>query len=124
MTPGARSLASAPMRSLQRALIPILVCVGTLAACRTSEPHVVIGPETLTQIEAGTSRKFVVALLGEPAEKVLPENDFELWKWGYVQKKSSSGSVVFVIDSTPLGQSGPYAYVQFAAGKVVKAWRD
>ena len=112
------------MGPLIRTLVTTLACAASLTACKSTAARVVIGPETLTQIEPGTSRKFVVALLGEPAEKVLLEGELELWKWGYAQKKSSSGSVVFVIDSTPIGQSGPYAYVQFAAGKVVKAWRD
>ena len=114
----------AAMRPAFRLPAVLLVALGALAGCKSDQPRIVIGPETLVQIEPGTSRKFVVALLGEPTDKFLLDDGLELWKWGYREKKTSSGSVVYVIESTPRAQTEHGAYVQFRDGLVTKAWND
>jgi hypothetical protein len=96
------------------------------ASCRShvDTEHVTIGATTIEKIEPGLSRPHVVALLGEPLEKIQLDEGLEMWKWSYREKKTSSGSLVFVIDNQPRTEKSHMAYVEFKAGKVTRAWRD
>jgi hypothetical protein len=109
----------APILALALASVPL--------GCKTSQlgpGTVTIGPTTIEKIEPGLSRPHVKALLGEPLERIQLEDDLELWKWSYREKKTSGGSVVFVIDNEPRTESRHMAYVEFNAGRVTRAWRD
>jgi outer membrane protein assembly factor BamE (lipoprotein component of BamABCDE complex) len=110
-----------------RTLVPLLLLALYLAGCKSKQlgPGVVtIGPTTVEKIEPGLSRPHVKALLGEPLERIQLEGDLELWKWSYREKKTSGGSVVFVIDNEPRTESRHMAYVEFQGGRVTRAWRD
>ena len=106
----------------------LLLALLALAACK-SEPigtqRVVIGVETIDQIEPGLSRPHVTALLGEPLEKIqLVDDQIELWKWSYTEKRSPSGSIVLRIDNEPRTEDSHMCYVEFKNGRVTRAWRD
>jgi outer membrane protein assembly factor BamE (lipoprotein component of BamABCDE complex) len=96
-------------------------------ACRTSEmasENIVIGTTTLDQIEKGCGRRFVIALLGEPMQKIDLGSDRELWTWGYKERESAGGSKVLIIDNRPRTETSHAAYVEFDDGRVLRAWRD
>jgi outer membrane protein assembly factor BamE (lipoprotein component of BamABCDE complex) len=98
-----------------------------LSGCKSQElaaRNIVIGTSTLDQIEPGSGRRFVIALLGEPMQKIPLEGDRELWTWGYHLRESSGGSTVLVIDNRPRTETTHAAFVEFDDGRVVRAWRD
>jgi len=113
---------------MTRCAVLLLLCLpGALAACRTSAlstKNIVISTTTLDQIEKGCGRRFVLALLGEPMQKIELGSERELWTWGYRETESASGSSVLIIDNRPRTETSHAAYVEFDDGKVVRAWRD
>ncbi|MBM3989825.1 MAG: hypothetical protein FJ298_02340 [Planctomycetes bacterium] len=111
----------------RRAASCLLCLAAAFAACRASDlstKNIVIGTTTLDQIEQGCGRRFVVALLGEPMQKIELGNDRELWMWGYREKDSAGGASVLIIDNQPRTEDSHAAYVEFDDGRVVRAWRD
>ncbi len=113
---------------MHRCAALFLLCLpGALAACRTSDlaaKNIVIGTTTLDQIEPGCGRRFVIALLGEPMQKIELGSDRELWTWGYRERESAGGARVLIIDNQPRTETSRAAYVEFDDGRVVRAWRD
>jgi outer membrane protein assembly factor BamE (lipoprotein component of BamABCDE complex) len=98
-----------------------------LTSCKSTElasRNIVIGTSTLDQIEPGSGRRFVIALLGEPMQKIPLEGDRELWTWGYIERESAGGSKVLIIDNRPRTETTHVAFVEFDDGRVVRAWRD
>jgi hypothetical protein len=107
----------------------LLACVLLTAAvgCQgrpLGSKRVTIGVATIEKIEPGLSRAHIVALLGEPLEKVPLEDELELWKWSYREKTTSGGSLVLLIDNEPRTEKSHMAYVEFRGGRVTRAWRD
>lgn len=86
--------------------------------------HIDIGAQTLDRIEPGSGQKFVLALLGEPLEKVQLDDGLELWRWAMRERTTASGSVLFRIESEPSARADRRAYVEFKDGRVRRAWRD
>jgi outer membrane protein assembly factor BamE (lipoprotein component of BamABCDE complex) len=113
---------------MHRRAASIVLCLSAaLAACRTSDlatKNIVIGTTTLEQIEKGCGRRFVIALLGEPMQKIDLGGDRELWTWGYREKESAGGASVLIIDNQPRTESSHAAYVELDGGRVLRAWRD
>ena len=108
------------------ALAPALLLPGCLIG-RNSKTEVhgtYVGPETIAQIEPGKSASYVVALLGEPSSKTRLDDGGELWKWSYVERKESRGSVLFIFGSNSKHETHNTAFVEFANGAVKRAWRD
>lgn len=107
--------------------LSLLAFALALGACKSEEigaKNIVIGESTLEQIEPGTGRRFVLALLGEPMLKTPLEDERELWIWGYRLKESAGGSTVLIIDNAPRTERSHAAYVELDKGRVVRAWRD
>ena len=92
---------------------------------RTSYSGRYVGPETMAQIEPGTTRQdFVLATLGEPTSKNRLDDGSEIWRWEYRRKRSSSGSVFLLLDTDNHTEHDGAAYVQFRDGVVERSWRD
>jgi hypothetical protein len=84
-----------------------------------------VGPATFSQIEPGTTTgAWVLAVLGEPTRRSSLDDGSEIWAWSYSERKSSSGSVFLLLDSSNEREKVGAAYVQVRDGVVVKAWRD
>src|SRR5215204_6127076 len=85
--------------SLALASALLLGSVGCLVSS-TSNQKVTgnfVAPNTFEQIEPGkTSAAWVKATLGEPSTKQSAEGGTEVWKYSYVEKKSSSGAVFLI----------------------------
>ncbi len=94
------------------------------SSSKTETEGVYVGPETVAQITPGSTQGYVLALLGEPTSKVEIGDGRSLWKWRYVERKKSSGSLLLVFSADSEHKSASTAYVEFADGKVVKSWRD
>jgi hypothetical protein len=111
-------------------LLAVLAAVPTFTACiihadshtRVSGHHV--GEETLRQIEPGKKQDYVLVLLGEPSVRTALADGVEIWRWTATEKRTSSGSLIFVFDSDQSHESTRSAYVEFKDGVVTKAWRD
>jgi outer membrane protein assembly factor BamE (lipoprotein component of BamABCDE complex) len=83
-----------------------------------------VSPETISRIEPGKPAAYVVALLGEPDTKTEVGEGRELWKWSYAEKKTSSGSLLFVFGGTSTSETRCTSFVEFKDGVVEHAWRD
>lgn len=98
-----------------------------LSACQSrslATRQIDIGPQTLERIEPGSGQKFVLALLGEPQEKVPLDDGMELWRWAMRERTTASGNVLFRIESEPNARTDRRAFVEFKGGRVRRAWRD
>lgn len=94
------------------------------ARSHTTRSGKYVGAETLSQIEPGQSQEYVVALIGEPTSKTALSDGTAIWRWSYREKKTSGGSVVFLIDTDSADESERSTYVQFENGAVSKKWQD
>jgi outer membrane protein assembly factor BamE (lipoprotein component of BamABCDE complex) len=94
------------------------------SSSKTQVEGVYVGPETIAQITPGSSQAYVLAVLGEPTSKADVGDGRSLWKWRYVERHKSSGSLLFVFGAKSEDESSNTAYVEFRGGEVVKAWRD
>jgi hypothetical protein len=101
-------------------LLALVACQSRTLATR----HIDIGPETLERIEPGSGRKFVLAVLGEPLEKVQLDDGMELWKWALRERETANGGVLYRVESEPGARADRRAYVEFKDGRVRRAWRD
>jgi outer membrane protein assembly factor BamE (lipoprotein component of BamABCDE complex) len=106
------------------ALVPL--CQGCLigSSNRTQVTGRDFGPETLSQIQPGKNKEYVIALLGEPTDKSHLDDGTDIWKWRYTESRNSSGSVIFLVASDSKTETSRTTYVEFFDGRVVKAWRD
>lgn len=114
----------------QTLLLLALVATFALSGCLiggSSKTHVTgtkVGPETIAQLQSGKSQAFLLALLGEPTSKADVGNSSSLWKWTYSERKTSSGSVLFIFGSTSEQEITSTCCVEFKQEFVVRAWRD
>ena len=109
-----------------RGLVPCALLLA-LAGCQSAPlgaERVTIGVATIEKIEPGLSANHVVALLGEPLDKIPLDDGLELWKWSYRERTTPGGSVVLLIDNEPRTEKSHMAYVEFRGGRVTRAWRD
>ena len=108
------------------ALFTLLPFTGCLISShneqRTTGAYV---PETtFSQIEPGkTTEDWVEATLGKPTSKSNLKDGSQLWKWTYVEKKTSSGAIFILLSASDNKQTDHTAFVQLKDGLVVKAWR-
>ena len=112
--------------ALALALLPTVALSGCLVGrqTKTEVQGTYVGPDTIAQITPGKSEAYVVALLGTPSSKTDVGNGNWLWKWHYVERKTSSGSVLFVFGGSSEHETQSTSYVEFREGQVVHAWRD
>ena len=117
-----------PVRTLVLALffVPLAALSGCIigSSSKTEVEGTYVGPETIAQITPGTSKAYVLALLGEPTSQVDIGDGRALWKWRYVERRESSGSLLLVFSADSEHESSNTAYVEFRGDEVVKAWRD
>lgn len=101
-------------------------CISGSADVRMSGRH--IGAETISQIEPGTTtRSWVRATMGEPTSIATATNtdgESEIWRYEWHVKKKSSGYVFPVVAGSANVEYNGAAFVEFADGIVVRAWRD
>lgn len=94
------------------------------ASSKTSQTGKYVSNETFKQIQPGANKDYVVALIGEPSTKTQLADGTEIWRWTYRETKTSSGAVIFLINSDTQNESEKSSYVQMENGVVTKAWQD
>jgi len=118
------------MNTRKLALSLTFAALATLGGCvigsntKTTIEGTYGGEETSRQIEPGSSKAYVLALLGEPTSTVDLGEGHMIWKWRYVERKRSSGSLLVLFSSESDYESASNAFVEFQGDEVLKAWRD
>ncbi len=115
-----------------RIILPLLVVAAAalLPACLINSDRNVeqrgqfVGPETLSKIEPGRGKDFVLALLGEPSSRSKLEDGSEIWRWSYSEVTSSETGVIFVLGSKSSREKQGVVFVEFEDGLATRAWRD
>ena len=99
---------------------------GCLVA-HSSEQHITgnyVPPNTFDRIEPGkTTAAWVKATLGEPSSKDKLDNDSEVWKYSYTEKKESSGAIFLIFGGSDKKEEQRVAYVEIKDGVVKNKWR-
>lgn len=76
------------------------------------------------RIEPGkTTQAWVKATLGEPSSKSSLDGNGEVWKWNYTEKKTGSGTLLFVFAGHSEDEKTHCAFVEFKDGVVTRKWR-
>ena len=84
-----------------------------------------VGRSSYAQIRPGkSSDDFVAATLGEPTSKTTLDDGSEIWQWTGTERKSGSGSVLFVYSGTNEKEIDTRTFVKVKDGVVTKKWRD
>jgi len=111
-------------------VLPALLLSALLPGCLitssgdTSYSGQHISAETFEKVEAGTSKGFVLATFGEPSARTTLEDGSEVWRWTYTENRSSSGTVIFLLNSSSRKETQHNTFVEFADGVVARSWRD
>lgn len=108
------------------ALLLVALLPGCLIGSSSKTEHTgrYVSEETMREIEPGASKEFVLALCGEPSERIRGAGGAEFWKWSYSQTTDSSGSVLFLISSSSQKKAEGTVWVKFEDDAVVRVWRD
>src|SRR5439155_462721 len=92
-----------------------------------AEQHITgnyVPPNTFDRIEPGkTTAAWVKATLGEPSSKDKLDNDGEVWKYSYTEKKESSGAIFLIFGGSDKKEEQRVAYVEIKDGVVKNKWR-
>ena len=109
---------------LSTLLIPLTGCLVT-SDSKVSRSGNYVPENTFDRIEPGkTTAAWVKATLGEPTSKTKLENDAaEIWKWNYTEKKTGSGTLLFIFAGHNEDEKARAAYVEVKDGVVTKKWR-
>jgi outer membrane protein assembly factor BamE (lipoprotein component of BamABCDE complex) len=105
----------------------LLACAG-LTGCsvdmssHTETTGTYIGPQTLQQIQAGKTKDFVTALLGEPTKKDKASDTDEIWRWVYVEKHVANGSAALLTGTASNTENTHTTFVEFKNNVVDHAW--
>ena len=83
-----------------------------------------ISTQTLGEVQPGRKMDFVLALLGEPTSKSPLSGGMEIWKYQYREKKTRSGTVLFLFSGDHTTVIEHACYVEFQDGAVTKSWQD
>jgi len=83
-----------------------------------------VSVETLARIQPGESTEFVVALLGDPNEKLTSASGNQIWRWDYSSTTTESGGVFLIARTKKRTSESNSTYVEFSDGVVVNSWRD
>ena len=104
-----------------------LFFLGGCLVAHNSEQHITgnyVPPNTFDRIEPGkTTAAWVKATLGEPSSKDKLDNDGELWKYSYTEKKESSGAIFLIFGGSDKKEEQRVAYVEIKDGVVKNKWR-
>jgi outer membrane protein assembly factor BamE (lipoprotein component of BamABCDE complex) len=104
--------------------LPLAGCLVT-SDSKVSRSGNYIPESTFDRIEPGkTTAAWVKATLGDPTSKSsLTGENAEVWKWNYTEKKTGSGTLLFVFAGHSEDEKAHAAYVEFKDGVVTKKWR-
>lgn len=122
MTQRTSPAAAAIVAVLASTLLPACFVIHADSHLRTTGRAV--SAETLSRIEPGRDREFVLALIGEPTSRTALEGGVEIWKWVYEEKRTRSSGLLLVVDSDETTERTGTTYVELRDGVVVKAWQD
>ena len=114
--------ASALAAALASTLLP--ACFVIHADSHVHSTGKVVSAQTLSRIEPGRDREFVLALIGEPSTKTALQGGVEIWKWEYREQRTRSSGLLLVVDADETTERRGTTYVEFRDGVVVKAWQD
>ncbi len=115
---------------LQNVALPAVLLSALLCGCvisssgRASHSGQYVSAATFEQIEAGKSKEYVLALLGDPTTKTSLDDGVEIWKWRYTESRSSSGHIFLLLDASSSKDEQHNTFVEFEHGVVAAAWRD
>ncbi|MFQ5504960.1 MAG: outer membrane protein assembly factor BamE [Planctomycetota bacterium] len=120
-----RRVPRAAARALVLALsLPLASCLID-SSSTTNVDGRYVSDETLSRIEPGRSKDFVLALLGPASEIVDAEQEgSEIWRYSYRRETRRSGGFIFLFSTSKRVESSGTVYVEFKDGKVVESWRD
>ena len=112
------------------ALAALSLCLSLLSGClvaHSSDQHIsgnYVPDTTFDRIEAGkTTAAWVKATLGEPSSKDKVDENSEVWKYSYTEKKESSGAVFLIFGGSDTSEKQRAAYVEMKDGVVKNKWR-
>ena len=115
-------------------ILRVLACSAILCALmsscligsssRTENTGKYVSENTLSQIQPGQDKAYVIALIGEPSSRTAIDDTTEIWKWCYTQEKDSQGHVILLVSSNNHSQTQHTTFIEFQNSKVVKAWAD
>ena len=84
-----------------------------------------VSDSTLNQIEPGrTSASWVRATLGAPSSVEEPDEQTEIWKYRYSERKDSSGSVFLLFAGNDSKETTGTVFVEVRHGVVTRYWRS
>lgn len=89
-----------------------------------------ISQTTLDRIEPGvTTQGWVRSVLGEPSrtDTFQPQNtdqNGEIWVYDWQKTHSSSGSIIFIINTSSKKSQSETYYIEFIDGVVNRTWTD
>lgn len=104
------------------ALVPLLPGCLIGSHSRTENVGRYVSQTTLSQIQPGKSKEYVLALIGEPTTRTTVDEHTELWKWSCVERKDSGGHVIFLISADNRTEIERTTFVELHDGVVVRAW--
>ncbi|HEV7299289.1 MAG TPA: outer membrane protein assembly factor BamE [Tepidisphaeraceae bacterium] len=83
-----------------------------------------VSSATLQQIEPGTtSSAWVMAVLGEPTQRLSVEGSNEIWKYAYTETKRSSAYVFLIFGGSDVKSTDSAAYFEMKDGVVLRKWQ-
>ncbi len=101
---------------------------GCLVVANSSTTHGAsgqfVGKETLSQIQAGkTTREWVLAVLGEPAEVTEAGDGTEILRYRYVQTKHENFAVFVILAANNKQETTQDLFIEVKDGVVQKYWQ-
>ncbi len=104
-------------------LLPLAGCLVS-SSSKVSRSGNYIPESTFDRIEPNkTSAAWVKATLGEPSSTSKLDGTAEVWKWSYTEKKTGSGTLLFIFAGHNEDEKTHTAYVEIKDGVVTKKWR-
>ena len=84
-----------------------------------------VSDSTLNQIEPHrTSASWVCATLGTPSSVDKPDEQTEIWKYRYTERRNSSGAVFLLFAGDDSKETTGTVFVEVRQGVVTRYWRS
>lgn len=115
-----------PAATLVLLVLATFLCGGCIinTGSRVEQSGRQISTQTLEQIQAGRKMDFVQAVLGEPTTRSTLAGGTEIWKYQYREKRTRSGTVLFLFSGDNTTVIEHACYVEFQDGAVTRSWQD